>query len=91
MSLRVKVTNICFVTLTEIIMVRRKFLEVGNNSVTVEGNQIRIGTDAWYKWLDTVDGFYYVPSEYNPFTVKNRNGYWYCYKTVSGKQRNKYL
>ncbi|MBE9216660.1 hypothetical protein IQ247_29045 [Plectonema cf. radiosum LEGE 06105] len=58
---------------------------------------IRVGSKNWYKELENLDSFRYVPSSDNaPFTVRREKGggqadYWYAYRKVSGKLHKKYI
>jgi hypothetical protein len=64
---------------------------------TIRDESIYIGSEAWYKWLETTKSFRYQPLQNSQITravitVRNRNAdYWYAYRTTNSKQRTFYL
>jgi len=50
------------------------------------GDAIKVGSSCWFAWLAENQSFRYESNVHAPFTVrKNKEGYWYGYKKVAGK------
>jgi LuxR family maltose regulon positive regulatory protein len=53
---------------------------------------IKIGSDEWFKWLETGETFYLDESGYTVRAEKRRQGLsWYAFKKVDGKLTKKYV
>jgi hypothetical protein len=58
---------------------------------SVEGTDVKVGTDEWFQWLNTVNAFRWVDS-FGDFAAQKRSGkYWNAVKRKIGDRRQEYL